>query len=68
MIHHPSIAKRFSIPNMTFNCVGFCDNFYSVSKSSVWNKKGNLMGQLDDQSQGMLIFDTEIDDVWSLTI
>jgi predicted amidohydrolase len=63
MIHYPSIAKKFSMPVLMANCVGYCDNFFSVGKSSVWTKQGNLAGQLDDKTEGILVFDTETEAV-----
>lgn len=63
MVHYPTIAKKYSMPVLMSNCVGFCDNFQSVGKSAVWTKQGILNGQLDDQSEGVLIFDTETEEV-----
>lgn len=57
--HYPAIARKFSMPVLMSNCVGFCDNFQSAGKSSVWTRQGNLAGQLDDTQEGILIFDTE---------
>ena len=51
------------MPVLMSNCVGFCDNFLSVGKSSIWTKKGNLIGQLDDKTEGILIFDTETEEI-----
>jgi predicted amidohydrolase len=56
---YPSIAKQYAMPVLMANCVGFCDNFLSVGKSAVWTKEGELVGQLDDKTEGILIFDTE---------
>ncbi len=61
--HYPAIAKQYTMPVLMSNCVGFCDNFLSVGKSSVWTKKGELVGQLDDNTEGILIFDTETEEV-----
>ncbi|MEL6624467.1 MAG: carbon-nitrogen hydrolase family protein [Bacteroidota bacterium] len=58
-LHFPSIAQEFGIPILMANCVGFCDNFMSNGKSSVWNREGKLIGQLDEENQGLLIYDTE---------
>ncbi len=58
-IHYPIIAKRFSMPVLMTNCVGYCDNFESIGNSSVWNNKGELVSQLNDTDEGMLIFDTK---------
>lgn len=61
--HYPAIAKQYSIPILMANCVGFCDNFLSIGKSAVWTKKGKLVGQLDNKSEGILIFDTEKEEI-----
>ena len=61
-VHFPSIAKEFNIPILMANCVGFCDNFLSNGKSAVWNRKGELMAQLDEQNQGLLVYDTELEE------
>ncbi len=45
------------------NSIGFCDNFISVGKSSVWTKDGKLISQLDDKTEGLLIYDTETEEV-----
>ena len=68
LIHYPAIAKKFSMPVLMSNCVGNCDNFESVGKSAVWTKQGNLVGQLDDKLEGILIFDTETEEVIKRTI
>lgn len=57
--HFPKIAKEFNTPILMSNCVGHCDNFISVGQSAVWNKKGDLIEQLDAENQGLLIYDTK---------
>lgn len=66
--HYPIIARKYSMPVLMSNCVGFCDNFQSVGKSSVWTKQGNLVGQLDDRQEGVLIFDSETEKIIEQTI
>jgi predicted amidohydrolase len=61
--HYPNLAKQFGMPVLMANCVGFCDNFLSVGNSAVWTKDGELVGQLDDKTEGYLIFDTETEEV-----
>lgn len=61
--HYPKIAKQYAMPVLMVNCVGFCDNFLSVGNSSVWTKEGKLVGQLDDKTEGILIFDTETEEI-----
>ncbi|HKO76988.1 MAG TPA: carbon-nitrogen hydrolase family protein [Flavobacterium sp.] len=68
MIHYPAVAKKFSMPVLMSNCIGYCDNFQSVGKSSVWTKQGVLAGQLNEKCEGILIFDTETEQVIEQTI
>ncbi len=57
--YFPKIANEFNTPILMSNCVGQCDNFMSVGQSAVWNKKGDLIEQLDAKNQGLLIYNTE---------
>lgn len=57
--HYPIIAQQYQIPVLMVNCVGYCDTFYSVGGSAVWNKEGELVAVLDDISEGILVFDLE---------
>jgi predicted amidohydrolase len=61
--YYPELAKQYAMPVLMANAVGFCDNFLSVGKSSVWSKDGKLLRQLDDKSEGLIIFDTETEEV-----
>ena len=61
--HFSEIAKQYEIPVLMVNSVGFCDNFMSVGISAVWTKEGELVGQLDDKTEGILFFDTETEEV-----
>lgn len=64
MTHFAEVAKKYGMPVLMSNCVGNCDNFLSKGQSAVWTKDGKLAGQLDDASEGLLIFDTETEEVW----
>ncbi|HMQ05999.1 MAG TPA: carbon-nitrogen hydrolase family protein [Saprospiraceae bacterium] len=57
--HYSSMAKKFSIPVCMVNSIGFCDHFLSAGMSSLWSKNGLLLGQLGDQNEGLIIFDTD---------
>ena len=57
--HYPDMAEKYAIPVLMANCVGYCDNFQSAGSSAVWNKDGNLVNRLDENSEGLLLFDTE---------
>lgn len=66
--HYPIIARQYSMPVLMTNGVGFCDNFLSCGKSSIWTKSGDLVGQLDDKTEGILTFDTASEKVIERTI
>ena len=53
------IAKKYSVITLMSNCVGLCDGVECAGTTSVWNNKGALLGQLDDKSEGILIVDTD---------
>ena len=59
LVHFPAVAKKYKVPVLMSNCIGYCDNFMSAGYSSVWTKQGELVGQLDDKKEGIIIFDTE---------
>lgn len=59
----PEIAGKYSMPVLMANCVGPCDNFESVGKTSIWNRKGRLVGQLNGVSEGILIIDTNTEEI-----
>ncbi len=52
------IARTYSMTVMLSNCVGSADGERCGGRSAVWNNQGHLLGQLDDVSEGLLIFDT----------
>jgi predicted amidohydrolase len=53
------VAEDCSMPVLMSNCVGFSDGSQCAGKTSVWNNRGSLIGQLNDSDEGVLIFDTE---------
>lgn len=63
MNHFTEVAKKYTIPVLLSNNVGLCDNFIGVGKSSAWTKEGVLAAQLDEDKEGLLIFDTETEEV-----
>jgi len=66
--YFPIMARQYAIPVLMSNSVGFCDNFLSAGKSAVWTKDGKLAGQLDEKTEGMLIFDMETEDILERTL
>ena len=61
--YYSALAKKHALPVLMANSIGYCDNFISVGQSSVWTKNGTLAGQLDEDNEGLLIFNTETEKV-----
>ena len=57
--HFPKIANKYSMPVLMSNCIGYCDNFESAGQTSVWGINGILIGKLDEQKEGLIIYNTE---------
>lgn len=58
LVRLSEIARQYAIPVMMSNCIGDSDGEEYAGKSSIWNDQGELLAQLDDKSEGILIFDT----------
>jgi len=56
--HYPEIAREYSMMVCMSNSIGPSDNFIGAGQSAVWSKEGKLLGQLDRENEGILIFDT----------
>lgn len=57
--HFPKLARKYSLPVLMVNSIGFCDNFRSAGQSAIWDRNGKLLAKLDEVNAGMLILDTE---------
>ena len=53
------IAARYSMPAIMINAIGPADNGVCTGNSSVWDNEGRLIGQLDSNHEGILIYDTQ---------
>ena len=62
------IAKKYSMTALMSNAVGPCDNFISVGQTGVWNKNGHLTGKLDDTCDGILVVDTDTQELIEETL
>jgi predicted amidohydrolase len=62
------IASSYSMPALMSNCVGVCGGSVCVGRSSVWDSRGRLLAQLNDADEGVIIFDTETEEVAEKTI
>ena len=52
------IAKKYSMTVLMSNCVGNSGGYECGGKSSVWNSRGLLAGQLNNTNEGIIIIDT----------
>jgi len=57
------IARDHSMTVLMANSIGRADGEMCAGKSAVWNNKGLLLDQLDDSSEGLLILDTDTQQV-----
>ncbi|MBI9033826.1 MAG: carbon-nitrogen hydrolase family protein [Bacteroidales bacterium] len=53
------IAKNNNLVTFMANFVGKSGGYECAGKSSVWNEKGELIGQLGGKEEGLIIFDTK---------
>ena len=61
--YFPELARKHNLLVLMANCVGPADNFESVGQSAVWNRPGDCLGSLNASEEGLLIFDTETEQV-----
>ena len=57
------IAKKYSMITIMSNCIGECDGQECAGKTSIWNNKGELTGQLNDTNEGIIMVDTETGEI-----
>lgn len=62
------IAGKYSMTVLMSNFVGHCDGHECAGKSSIWNNKGLLAGQLNETDEGILIIDTDTQELIEKTI
>jgi predicted amidohydrolase len=58
-----SAAKNHGIMILMVNAIGPCSGFDCSGSSAVWNREGELVGQLGEDAEGLLIFDTSDESV-----
>ena len=57
------IAKHNNLVTFMANYVGESGGYKCAGKSSVWDTTGKLIGQLDSETVGILIYDTETKEI-----
>ena len=58
VLHYSAIARQHKMHVIMADCVGPSDDFVSVGQSAVWNNRGELLAQMDHESEGIIIMDT----------
>ena len=53
------IGSSYSMTVLMSNSVGQADGYECAGKSSAWDNKGRLLGQLDGYREGILLLDTD---------
>ena len=62
-VHFSEIASKYTTPILMSNCIGVCDNFQALGQSAIWDSKGVLLEKLGTTTEGILIFDTDTEEV-----
>ena len=57
--HYPQIARKYGMTVLMSNCIGPCDNFTAAGGSAIWLPDGSLAGQLDTQTEGIILLNTK---------
>ena len=53
------IARKYSMTVAMANCIGLSDSMECAGRTSVWNKDGTLLNQIDVAKEGIVVVDTE---------
>jgi predicted amidohydrolase len=53
------IAKQYSMISLMSNLTGKSGEYDCAGKTSIWDKQGILIGQLNEKEEGVIIIDTE---------
>ena len=62
------IGDKYSMTVLLSNCIGHSGGYDCAGKTSIWNNKGLLIGQLSDTSEGILIVDTDTGEILEKTL
>ena len=57
------IASTYAMPVLMSNCLGLADGMECAGKSAIWHADGSLAAQLDGSREGILLLDTNTQEV-----
>lgn len=58
------VANKYGMTVLMSNSVGMCEDGLCGGRSAAWNRKGELLGHLNDSDEGILLLDTLIDKIY----
>ena len=53
------VAREYGMTVFMANSLGVQDNFHSAGQSAVWSRNGELLAQMDEESEGIIIHDSQ---------
>jgi predicted amidohydrolase len=56
--HYAAVARRHRMSVLMANGLGPSDDFVAAGRSAAWNDRGEMLGRLDEEREGIVIFDT----------
>ncbi|KAA3663619.1 MAG: carbon-nitrogen hydrolase family protein [Chloroflexi bacterium] len=59
------IARNYSMTVLMSNCVGPCEDFVGGGETAVWNPQGHQITQLNNTDEGLIIYDTDTEALFS---
>jgi predicted amidohydrolase len=59
LIRLQAIASEHAMTVLMSNCVGLAEGSVCAGKSTIWNKKGEVVAQLDANTEGIILLDLE---------
>ncbi len=62
------IGNKYSMTVLMSNCVGQSGGYECAGKTSIWNNKGLLAGQLNNTNEGIIIIDSDTQELIEKTI
>ena len=62
------IAQIHQMTTMMVNCIGLADGELCAGGTAVWHRNGQLLAQLNDSSEGILIFNTVTQKISQATV
>ena len=62
------IARSYSMTVLLSNCIGVSGGYDCDGRTAAWNNKGVLLGQLREKEEGILMLETETEEIIQKTL